>query len=97
MKTNPATEQTSAPATPAARGDGLKRWPISHLHFVDALDFPGVQESHVACGPEPKPSGRSYVGSYIPELGAFELKLYNNGIEVGVRLVPRERVKQFER
>lgn len=70
---------------------------IAHLYFVSAFDFPGAQETHIPCGAEPKTTGTSYVASYVPELGAFELRIYQGGNLAGERMIPREQVKQYTR
>lgn len=70
---------------------------IKHLWFTMAYDFPGTQEMHIACSPEPRPNGITYVATYNREDACFELQVYQAGKLAADRCIPREHVKQYER
>ena len=70
--------------------------PVVWLLFVDALDFPGVQESNVRCVTGTPDGGRQYTCWYLPELSSFMLRMYSGSELQRQRMIPRERVKQWE-
>jgi hypothetical protein len=70
---------------------------VARLYFVDALDFNAEQLSNVACDLELKPSGSSYQCRYLPGWDSFELTCARGGKVTEVRMIPRERVKQWTR
>ena len=72
------------------------RIPVSWLLFGEPADFPGVQESNVRCTSEPAPNGRGFVCYLVKSLASFELGVYHSGQLQATRMIPVQRVKQYE-
>ena len=71
---------------------------IKHLWFLEAQDFPGAQETHIACEPDPTPHGKSFVCHMLKdERCAFEVRYHIGGKENCVMTFPHERVKRYEK
>jgi hypothetical protein len=71
-----------------------ERVQLSHVWFVNAMDFPGDQMTHIKCDPVPPVNG--YTAVWCRADHVIEIRCYRGGVLATNRAMPLMQAKMFE-
>lgn len=91
------TEKPEKKTTPKPVVPDRDRIPVNVIRFAHAYDFRGGQKDGLTCEAEINATHTSYVCSYLPAMGMFEVTIGVNGSVVEEVMIPRECVKHWKR